>query len=102
MHVTSADYQEPRFAVTRSDLDCDFGFCRKMDVVTLHALQTVTSNPRQESRRRTVIQEFRRGLRLILQVHRERVSLTGANASAIVTERKPFFVARRDDVLKLI
>jgi hypothetical protein len=73
-----------------------------MDVVTLHALQTVASNPGQKPYRCAVIQEFRWNLWLIPQIHRNRMSLICTNASAIFTERKPLFVARGNDVCELV
>ncbi len=58
-------------------------FRRKMHIVTLHPLQALTPDGIYESCRSAMIQIFRRRLRLVFELHFERMSLACADTQAV-------------------
>ena len=73
-----------------------------MDIMPFHFLQAVLADAVQEARGCAVIQNLRRCLRRVLQIHLDRMALARADALAIVAEREALFIARRNDVLELV
>ena len=60
MHVAGTNRQQHRLAVPAADLERDFGFGRKVDVVSLHSLQPVFTDAVEKTRCGAVIQNLRR------------------------------------------
>src|SRR5207247_6343096 len=85
-----------------SDLELDLSLRRQMNIVALHLVQTILADGVEKTGGRAVVESFRRRLRRVLQVHFDRVPLTGSNAQAVLTEGKSLLVARGNDLFEFV
>ena len=102
MHFARADVQQNRFSVTTGDLQSDFCFGRKVDVMARHLLQTALADRIEKARGCAMVKYFGRTLRRVLEVHLNGMTLAGANSLTIVAESEALFVVGGDDVLELL
>src|SRR6266496_3589556 len=77
VHLAGADRQQNRLAMTAADLECDLRFRQQMNIVPLHLLQSDLADAVEVARCGAVIQNLRRRLRRVLQVHLNRMALAG-------------------------
>ena len=101
MHVRRQNGEENGFPMTCADLHCHFRFCGEMDVVALHFQQPLHLNAFEKARRGAVIEDRRRVLGLIVQIHLHGMPLAGADACAICAELEALFGVRGDDVFEV-
>ena len=101
MHVGRHDGEENGFSMPCSDLHRHFCFCRQVDVVALHFQQPLHLNAFEKACRGAVIEDRRRFLGLIVQIHLHGMPLAGADACAIGAELEAFLGVGGDDVFEV-
>lgn len=102
VHRAGQDHQNDRLSVTGTDLAGRDYLLQQVHVMPFHLEQALFSNALEKTPCRAVIQNFGRRLRRVFQVHRDGMTLIGANKLTVVAECKPLFIAGGDDVSKLV
>ncbi len=99
VHLPASDGEHDRAASALADFGSSLSIRRKMHVMPLAFIQTGRANRFQKALGRAVVKQFRRSLRVVLQVYLDRMPLARADALAVLRKLKTLFVVGCHDVL---